>query len=128
MIETALPVFVYGLLKPGFAGFAELRLDDRVNVIGPDRVHGTLYNLGDYPGLMPGGDDTVAGVLLRPLDAQVLDDMDAYELFDPADPAGSEYIRARLVTTSGASVWAYAYNRPVGDAPVVPRGAWPAPR
>lgn len=119
-----LPLFVYGLLRPGLAGFQELGLADRMTVIGPDRITGTLYDLGDYPGVVPGGTAVVHGLLLQPQDADVLALIDAYEEYDAGDPDGSEYLRVVLRTLHGVEAWVYAYNRPTLDWPIVPGGDW----
>lgn len=121
-----LPVFVYGLLRPGCAGFAELNLAKRAVVIGPDRIAGTLHDLGDYPGLAMGGESIVTGELLLPRDEDVLADLDAYELYDPADPAGSEYLRIQVTTLGGRLAWVYAYRGDLGNRPIIASGDWMA--
>lgn len=119
-----LPVFVYGLLRPGRAGFAELNLEERMRVVGPDAVAGRLYDLGDYPGLIPGGEGIVLGELLLPRDPDVLAALDRYEDHDPADPDGSEYLRLRLTTLGGRDAWAYVYRWDITDRPVIEGGDW----
>jgi gamma-glutamylcyclotransferase (GGCT)/AIG2-like uncharacterized protein YtfP len=124
-VSPVLPVFVYGLLCPRFEGFAELCLADRVDILGPDRITGTLYDLGDYPGLVPSGAGIVVGELLMPRDDGVLALLDAYELYDPANPQASEYVRVRVTTLDGGiDAWVYAYNRDVGGVPVIAGGRW----
>ena len=57
MSITPILVFVYGTLK---RGEARARLWPRKpQAVEPATVRGTLYDLGDYPALVP-GDDTVA--------------------------------------------------------------------
>ncbi len=123
--DETLPIFVYGLLKPGLAGYLELDLAHRTLIAGPDRLAGTLYDLDDYPGALPGGSGTIHGVLLHPLTSGVLADIDSYELFDPADPDGSEYLRVCVTTLGGIDAWTYAYNRSVAGAPALSDGIWP---
>lgn len=120
-----LPFFVYGLLRPGLEGFVELGLVDRVDSRGSDRIVGTLYDLGNYPGLIPGGDKVIIGELLMPRDAGVITLMDTYELYDPADSDGSEYLRVTTTTLDrGVDVWVYAYNRSVEGYPQLSDGIW----
>ncbi|MFT3967596.1 MAG: gamma-glutamylcyclotransferase family protein [Sphingobium sp.] len=120
-----LPVFVYGTLRPGDVGFAEAGLAGRVDLLGPARVNGTLYDLGDYPGIVPGGSGVVMGELLLPRDGGVLPLLDEYEIYDPADPKGSEYQRLRVLTLDlSLSVWIYSYNRSVTGLPVISGGDW----
>jgi gamma-glutamylcyclotransferase (GGCT)/AIG2-like uncharacterized protein YtfP len=124
-VKTAmLPVFVYGLLRPGCAGFAELKLGERAIRIAPDRIAGRLYDLGDYPGVVLGGESIVVGELLLPRDSGVLADLDGYEQYDPVDPGSSEYLRTRVTTLGGREAWVYAYRQEIGDRPVIAGGDW----
>ncbi|MFC4293626.1 gamma-glutamylcyclotransferase family protein [Novosphingobium tardum] len=89
-------------------------------LLGPGqaaRTGGTLYAIphggGWYPALVP-GDGRISGYyypVVRPIDASDLPRMDAYEAFDPADEAASEYLRRSVVVTlpDGATVDADAY-------------------
>lgn len=120
-----LPIFVYGTLQPGGAGFVELGLEDRVACLGAAFVRGALYHLGDYPGAILHGDGLIRGQLLKPLDDGVLPLLDAYELYCPDDPDGSEYIRqVTLLVGCDARCWIYVYNCTVTDAPVISSGQW----
>jgi gamma-glutamylcyclotransferase (GGCT)/AIG2-like uncharacterized protein YtfP len=120
-----LPVFVYGTLRPGEQGFVDLDLAGSVDVLGPARVAGVLYDLGDYPGVILGGNGPIHGELLGPRDEAVLERLDSYELYDPADPAGSEYLRVEATTLEdGLSIWIYIYNFPLEDACPIPGGDW----
>jgi gamma-glutamylcyclotransferase (GGCT)/AIG2-like uncharacterized protein YtfP len=118
------PVFVYGLLRPGRAGFAELDLAGRVDILGPALVAGTLHDLGDYPGVTLGGPGLIMGELLLPRDEGVIVQLDAFELYDATDPAGSEYLRVEAVTTTGMTIWIYIYNFPLNGVPVIASGDW----
>jgi len=120
-----LPVFVYGTLRSGEAGFAELGLGELVETLGPATVAGTLYDLGEYPGALLGSGAIISGELLLPRDEAVLALLDAYELFDPADPAGSEYRRVQTATKDdGIKIWIYVYNFPLENARLIPGGDW----
>ena len=63
--------------------------------LGPATVPGLLYDLGRYPGLVP-GDGLVHGELFAGADAAVLAALDQYEGCDPADEAGSLFRRERV--------------------------------
>lgn len=118
-------VFVYGTLRTGDSGYTELALHDRTVPIGQDRISGTLYDLGEYPALLLGGNGTVTGELLVLKDDTVLDDLDAFECYDPADPHGSEYVRRCVLTLDRRlKVWVYVYNRLPGRHPVIASGDW----
>ncbi len=124
-MSERLPVFVYGTLRPGQPGFDEMGLGARVDLLGPASVIGTLYDLGDYPGALLQGDGVIVGDLLRPRDDAVLSSLDSFELFDPEDPAASEYLRVpTCLLNGGRSVWIYVYNFSLTEARVIPSGDW----
>lgn len=117
--------FVYGLLMRGGTGFRALGLERRVRQLGPDKVSGRLYHLGDYPGLIIGRHGLVHGEVFSVQDPGLIDEFDAYELYDPENPTGSEYCRIEVdLLTSGRRVWAYEYNRPVRNKPIIATGNW----
>ncbi|RZU98749.1 gamma-glutamylcyclotransferase family protein [Spiribacter vilamensis] len=104
-------LFIYGLLRPGFEG---AKLLGNARSLGEATTQGWLYDLGGYPGLVA-GDGIVHGEVCEVDDAR-LPEIDAFEQYDPADPAGSLYVRdvftARQAETGEAlSVQAYRYNR-----------------
>ena len=113
---------------PGEHGFNSLGLETQVRTLGPARIAGRLYHLGDYPAVVPGGTGVVHGMLLGFTGQALLDKLDAYELYDPENPGRSEYCRVRVdLLDSGQSVWTYAYNRPVTNRPVIAAGSWQTP-
>jgi gamma-glutamylcyclotransferase (GGCT)/AIG2-like uncharacterized protein YtfP len=104
-------LFVYGLLRPGFEG-AELLGTARS--LGAATTQGLLYDLGGFPGLVA-GDGRVQGELCE-VAADRLPAIDAFEDYDPDDPAGSLYIRRTVTvwlagTTEALDAAAYCYNR-----------------
>lgn len=107
---------VYGTLLGGGEG---------LEVLGPCRIRGVLYDLGGVPGLVE-ADGVVRGELLRVASEEVLGALDDYELYDPGRPQESVYVRRRveLVEPAGTEAWVYVYNRPVAGAPPVPGGRW----
>src|SRR5262249_30851555 len=131
-------LFCYGTLM---TGFSRRHLLDPATLEGEARVRGALYDFGEYPGLVldgPGGDagdagadhrsrtgadapGWVVGELYRVRDlAGRLPILDAEEWYDPANPAGSLYVRRQVpVMTDGGprEAWAYLYNPAVGGPP-----------
>lgn len=86
-----------------------------------------LYDLGEYPAAVFGGNTQIVGEVLElPDDAGTLAALDEYEGFDPDDPQGSLYLRVRrLVRLSGGrslSCWSYAYNGDVTGHAAIPGG------
>ena len=116
----------YGSLMRGGAAHDSFALDRRLAFIAPCRLPGQLLDLGDYPGLVA-GPGMVAGELFSLPDAALLAELDAYEDYDPDDPAGSPYRRVTMrLTVPDCIAWAYVWQVPVAGAPVVPDGDWAA--
>lgn len=122
-------LFVYGQLRSGGPGFRALGLRSRVRSLGRARVAGCLRDLGACPGLMTGQRGLVHGELLAFSDTRLFAALDRYEQYDPARPHRSDYLRVKgQLLGSGEQVWAYVYNRPVRNKPMIARGDWHARR
>lgn len=88
------------------------------------RIDGHLYDLGDYPGLVPGR-GVVAGELYGIVDDHALAIMDAFEDFDPDRPRASPYMRTwRRLHTPAIDCWLYLYNGSLLGKARVPGGDW----
>ena len=124
-------LFVYGTLQPDHAP-AELAPAIRgLQKLGRGHVSGQLYDLGDYPGatLDPAARTRVHGLVFAlPDDGAVLSALDAYEGFDPTDPANSPFsrTRARVQLSDGQQIeaWMYVYNRDPRGAPRIADGRY----
>lgn len=106
--------FFYGLLRRGQRGHAQFRLGERMRFVAEDAVAGSVRDLGAYPGLTLGGEGSVAGEVHETDDAALIAELDSYEGYDPAAPAGSEYLRRRATTIGGLEVWIYEHNPAAG--------------
>jgi gamma-glutamylcyclotransferase (GGCT)/AIG2-like uncharacterized protein YtfP len=125
IIDGCARFFFYGTLiagGPPCVGEALVRLRD----LGPARIAGLLYAIPDpqgwYPGLVEGAGQ-VEGRLFEALPEFAEADLaalDAYEDFDPCDPAGSLYRRI-TVDVAGRPAKVYRFNQPL------PAGARPIP-
>lgn len=122
-------VFVYGTLLSGTASRMHGWLQARAELLGSACFQGRLYRLGDYPGVVPSRQpaDSVRGEvyrLRRP--GAVLPGLDAYEGYDPARPAASEYRREiRVVRMASGEIWRcwiYLYNSSTARYPLIPSG------
>lgn len=118
----------YGLLLTGLRAEAMPHLPDALRFERECRIPGVLYDLGGYPGLRP-GQGSVRGELYR-IDARaVLEQLDAFEGFNPADTERSLYVRRRLgLLEPAGTAWVYIYNREPGARPLIPSGDWRAHR
>jgi gamma-glutamylcyclotransferase (GGCT)/AIG2-like uncharacterized protein YtfP len=74
-------LFVYGTLRSRYTNQYARRLAANATLLGEARVHGRLYDLGDYPGMLLSAapDEWVVGELYELRDAALLTGLDAYE-------------------------------------------------
>jgi gamma-glutamylcyclotransferase (GGCT)/AIG2-like uncharacterized protein YtfP len=119
-------LFAYGHLRRGQIGHRLLELEQRTKWLGEARIHGRLYDLGDYPGLVLGGEDIVHGEVIDFDDAALWAPLDAYEECDPDQPETSEYRRIEIdLLDAGGRAWVYVFNRPVEGLTPIASGVWP---
>jgi gamma-glutamylcyclotransferase (GGCT)/AIG2-like uncharacterized protein YtfP len=122
-------VFTYGTLMTGFV--RRPLLGDAAVLEGSGRIRGTLFDFGEYPGLVLNGSDWVTGELYRVPDlAARLPHLDREEWYDPTDEARSLYVRRRVMVERAdltvSEAWVYVYHGPPGRGPRIPSGDWRA--
>jgi gamma-glutamylcyclotransferase (GGCT)/AIG2-like uncharacterized protein YtfP len=128
-------LFVYGSLRSSATGALgrreRQRLQREATSLGAATLRGRLYDLGRYPGAVPGSDPTelVHGEVYRLHDAAAsLPWLDAYEGYDPQQPTAGEYQRQELRVTLAAGseqrAWTYVYQRDCAQLPQLPDGCW----
>ena len=84
--------------------------------LGDHQIPGyELYNIGFYPGVVP-GEGAVYGEVYR-IDAITLGELDALRT------SGGEYKR-QLIQTPYGSAWLYVYQRSVVGLKRIPSGDW----
>lgn len=117
----------YGTLMRSFDRHEQLGLADRLVYVTRCRWSGRLYDLGSFPGAVPGA-GTVHGELFRLRDPQVWRVLDHYEGYDPAREEASLFVRRQVPLDDPAdeTAWVYWYNGDPGDHPQVPSGDWAA--
>ena len=121
-------LFVYGTLMTDGEGYRALELEGKARSLGGERIHGTLYDIGDYPGCVCGGGGVVEGELLALDDPDLLPRLDDYEGYLPEDHRGCEYVRVKVqLLGSGREAWCYDYRRPLTGRPVIAGGRWRNP-
>lgn len=124
-IQTDEYIAVYGTLMRGFGGQQENTVNKRWKYIGQCKIQGDLYDIGDYPGLIP-GDGEVEGELYRLLDPSLLRELDEYEEFDPRNTEKSLFVRRYVVLKEPKKdCWVYFYNKTVSDQARIEAGYWP---
>lgn len=119
---------LYGSLRRGTRRHAQFGLPAALQFLGTRWIRGTLYDLGPYPGLVPGPHDAEVE-LYRIVHGDVLRRLDAYEGFDPADPR-SEYVRRAIAVpllrdrpAPRCRAWIYWFNGDPAGCPVI--RSWP---
>lgn len=122
-------LFVYGTLRREFNHPLAQRLARQAHLIGQGTVPGRLYDLGDYPGLVPASiaGEQVLGDVYRLADpVRLLPILDDYEECIPTDPFNSLYLRQEITVSlaGGGSrrAWVYLFNRPVKSFRLIPFG------
>lgn len=126
---------VYGTLRRGEPN-ASLLGD--AQFLGMGRIVGRLREMPRtrarayaYPSLVLEGEGPVVVELYELTDPSLLARIDVLEAFDPADVAGSEYVRRLVDVVDGplAAAWVYVFNGPaeaMGEP--IPDGDWIAHR
>jgi len=134
---TAAPIAlaVYGTLRHGEPNDSLL---SGARFLGTGRLAGRMREMPRtaareyaYPSLVLDGSGEVVIELYELTDAAMLDAADALEAYDPADVAGSEYVRRLVPLIDGpvTEAWVYVYNGPpdaMGQP--IPSGDWVAHR
>ena len=127
-----LPLATYGTLRRGERNAAFLA---DATYLGTGRIAGRLHEMRSaatrpygYPSCVGAGEGAPAIVVeLYLVDSPTLAAIDALEAFDPADAAGSEYVRRAVDVVDGpvGRAWVYEYNGPPGEVgPAIHDGDW----
>jgi gamma-glutamylcyclotransferase (GGCT)/AIG2-like uncharacterized protein YtfP len=117
-------LFAYGTLREGRAPREIADTAALMQPIGKGVARGRVYDLGAYPGaVFSVCEDAreIEGEVFEVPDEAVLRALDAYEGFEPNDPAASLFVRVRIevqMSGTGESIdcWAYQYNRLIFEA------------
>ena len=122
-------VFFYGSLITGQSGREELPgIEKMISLISQASVAGTLFDLGDYPGLILSDRGLVFGEVYRihrESTQQLLDRLDIFERFDPTNRSESLFIRQMVrMVEPNIDAWLYIYNQDTCGHPIVASGKW----
>jgi gamma-glutamylcyclotransferase (GGCT)/AIG2-like uncharacterized protein YtfP len=129
-LDTSYPVsyvFVYGTLMQGeFRSHTLAQHASKPPQIG--EVNGTLYHLGDYPGMLPSMNGQVHGEIYELDDVfhglQSLDRVEGFYGFGASDSLFKRTIVK--VNVDGGYVWAwtYIYGESIDESLKIPSGRW----
>jgi len=116
----------YGTLMRAFGRHEALGVADALTFVASCRFEGRLYDLGAYPGAVP-GDGTVRGEVFRLDGPDVWARLDRYEGYDPDHEAASLFVRRRAsLGVPDVTAWVYWYNGDPAGGVRVPSGDWRA--
>ncbi|MDQ7052104.1 MAG: gamma-glutamylcyclotransferase family protein [candidate division KSB1 bacterium] len=123
-------LFVYGTLMRGGANERFLASPDRAQFVEEARVRGKLYDIGEFPALVPAEDDEPESWVYGEIYALetpdiLLKTLDVIEGVNEAYPERSLFKRICLTAYSDSgekTVWAYVYNQPLHHFPRIPSG------
>jgi gamma-glutamylcyclotransferase (GGCT)/AIG2-like uncharacterized protein YtfP len=123
-------IVFYGTLRAGHKTHARLKLRTALVYVGRCTLEGTLYDLGRYPGFVPGAGRT-EGEVYRIRDRARLARLDAFEGYVARSPKRSRFLRkvVKVPRALGSAVrvpaWIYVFNGPTAGRREVPGGVWP---
>jgi len=117
-------IAVYGSLMRVHGAQDLAGTTDKLRFLGECRIPGQLYDLGEFPGLVPGPDE-VAGELYRIEHADALPLLDDYEAFYESNPSQSLFVRRRIrLNQPPIDCWVYFFNQEPKGNPKVEGGNW----
>jgi gamma-glutamylcyclotransferase (GGCT)/AIG2-like uncharacterized protein YtfP len=114
-------LFVYGSLRsdfghPAYASY----ISEHFVLLGPARVKGKVYDLGEFPGAVPtSAQDYITGELYRLREGQDFDwamaQLDDYEGLHENPPLYSRETALVYTPNETTTAWMYWYNQPVDE-------------
>ncbi len=121
-------LFVYGTLRKGYGNELHKLIARNAEFIGMATYQGKMYNLGEYPGIVPSSNDSdiVLGELYKltnPL--RLVKILDEYEEYYPENEEDSVFLRKEIevsVADTTYQSYGYVYNRLVEGVPVIESG------
>ena len=107
-------LFTYGTLRKGFAPPEIAETVAKLDYIGEGFIYGSLQNVGEYTSIIFGGKEKVFGHIFGlPNEAEVLQNLDEYEGYNPQNPAESFYLRKESIAffnEEEINCWIYQNN------------------
>ncbi|MBA2725515.1 MAG: gamma-glutamylcyclotransferase [Actinobacteria bacterium] len=117
-------IALYGSLRKQGEISDKPDLSEYLKPAGDAVIKGLLFDMGDYPALIP-GDGAIQGEVYEVVDRKAFVVVDEFERYDPNDVDGSLYVRRAVrLTKPKLDAWVYIYNRRVGNAPRIASGDW----
>lgn len=119
-------IFIYGTLMKDYENYKKFSLSEKLNYIGKGKLNGTMYDLGDYPGIIINDQDSsIKGELYKIKDQRILRDLDEFECYHPDSVKESLYIRKEVqLTKPSIKSWCYIYNKSINNKNKIKSGDW----
>lgn len=121
-------LFVYGTLRSDFHHPAhDTYISPYFELLGPARVKGKLYDLGEYPGAIATDDDSfITGELYRLKKgadfAWAMAQLDEYEGLNETPPLYLRDLVQVHIVNQTMTTWIYWYNQPLKDETYIVSG------
>ncbi len=130
MPQLTYHLFVYGSLRSGFKSPAYAYISRYFHLIGPAKVKGRLYDMGDYPAAIPSTDEHYIVGELYVLNHEsefnwAIEQLDDYEGVHVEEGEAPLYIRKteEVITDSGNTLaWMYWLNGSITNQPLIESG------
>lgn len=129
-------LLLYGSLGNRESMHTELSLDKALQPLGPREIPGSLYDLGEFPGLVL-GPGVVVAELFKIRDLSVLLRLDEFEEYDHAEleqslfrrttlrlPRHRSRIANKLRGNPTIDPWIYVYNQPIDGKDKIEELSW----
>ena len=122
--RSTVHIAFYGTLMSGFDQLDELDARRQLRLLGPCRIAGVLFDMGEWPSLVL-GEGVVHGELFEVLDERVFAKLDPFEDYDPGDRRASSYLRTRVpLLEPELEAWLYVATDPIPSARPIASGSW----
>ena len=102
-----------------------LKINDSLQFVSICSVRGSLYNLGDYPGLKLNSNLKITAQLYLIKNPSCIHILDDYEEYNPNNLKDSLYIRKTIeLPEFNCLSWIYEYNQIVSPKQLIVSGNW----
>jgi len=118
-------IIFYGSLMQNLGGRKKIEIENDVEFQEYCKIKGQLYDLGEYPGLLPEGDNVITAELYHIKNLQVLEILDEFEGHNLQHPELSFFRRVAVqLDDPNTLAYVYYYNDSIEGAFEVHGGDW----
>ncbi|WP_461206214.1 GNAT family N-acetyltransferase [Clostridium sp. DL1XJH146] len=118
-------IFIYDNLLKELSYIEDIGEDKMLRFYKEGEANGTMYDLGNCPGIVPNSNNIIVGQVFEVLDSKAIEILDEFEGFYAETPTKSEYVRKRIkLNNENIYAWIYYYNRVVDNYAIIKSGSW----